>query len=179
MGWRGPDWHWYTDLGGLSPTYLFDKFIAFIMCSGEKKPNPCLVMATFLLFNCTSCIEIGLHKEEQAEEIKTIQAVPCAVMCRKPKDCITRVMGLQKKSYKLSSAPWLYNKSNQGRFLIGPNGKENSAIFNNFILKSHLRSKLAENLRLNNFYQMICWHDFLISAVACLEQKSGFCFEHV
>lgn len=39
-----------TDLGGLSPAYLLDKFIAFIMCSGEKKPNPCLVMDTFLFF---------------------------------------------------------------------------------------------------------------------------------
>lgn len=54
-------------------------------------------MDTFLFFNCTSCIELGLNKEQQAEEIKTIQAVACAVMCRKPKDCITRVMGLQKE----------------------------------------------------------------------------------
>lgn len=39
-------------------------------------------------------------------------------MCRKPRDGITRAVGLQKKSYKLSSAPWLIINLIKGDFSL-------------------------------------------------------------
>lgn len=73
--------------------------------------------------------------------------------------------GITKEELQALLSSLAYNKSNQGRFLVGLNGSENSPILSNFILKSHFRSKLVENLRPNNFYQMICWHDFLIGVI--------------
>lgn len=83
-------------------------------------------------FCCSSCVDIVLTTEEDAEETR---AIPRFHMLAHGGNPETAQLEKQEHKPRAVSPLWLYNKSNQERFLTGFNGRRTGPMLHHFIFK--------------------------------------------